>query len=73
MRLKTRADAAAAADNEVERRGEGAVANRKSSFNGGEGLKSEKFTTKIFLRKLPERQRKRGGGSKSNNDAKKRM
>lgn len=71
MRLKTRADAAAAADNEVGKEREGC--NRKSSFNGGEGLKSEKFTTKIFLRKLPERQRKRGGGSKSNNDAKKRL
>lgn len=58
MRLKTRADAAAAADNEEERRGEGAVANRKSSFNGGEGLKSEKFTTKIFFKKITRTSKK---------------
>lgn len=50
MRLKTRADAADAADNEVGLVAPKSSANRKSSFNGGEGLKSEKFTTKIFLR-----------------------
>lgn len=77
MRLKTRADAADAADNEVGLVAPKSSANRKSSFNGGEGLKSEKFTTKIFLRKLPERQRRRGvwaaNYNKSNNDRKKRL